>query len=154
MAGKPSTRDYAPVGQTEDGYNDGADASEPKPRPHPLEASKRSYKAFAISFLTALILVLAIALVLGDGTLFGLRSGGLRHQEAAYCPCRPSDVPQYFQTSPELWAGPTPTGKAAFLAQTRTFNPTATYVPNAPLQTSIPIEGMGSGNKSIFELMG
>ncbi|KIE03226.1 3-phytase A precursor, partial [Metarhizium majus ARSEF 297] len=70
------------------------------------------------------------------------------------CPCRPKDVPQYFQTSPELWAGPTPTGKPAFMAQTRTFDPTATYVPNEPLQTSIPIEGMGSGNESIFKLMG
>src|SRR5271165_4658176 len=27
-------------------------------------------------------------------------------------------VPQYFQTSPELWAGPTATGQAPFLAQT------------------------------------
>lgn len=70
------------------------------------------------------------------------------------CPCRLKDVPQYFQTSPELWAGPTPTGKPAFMAQTRTFDPTATYVPNEPLQTSIPIEGMGSGNESIFKLMG
>ncbi|OAA48687.1 3-phytase A precursor [Metarhizium rileyi] len=70
------------------------------------------------------------------------------------CPCRPKDVPQYFQTSPELWAGPTPTGRPAFMAQTRTFDPTATYVPNEPLQTSIPIEGMGSGNESVFKMMG
>ncbi|KHO00010.1 3-phytase A precursor [Metarhizium album ARSEF 1941] len=70
------------------------------------------------------------------------------------CPCRSREVPQYFQTSPELWAGPTPTGRAAFMAQTRTFDPTATYVPNEPLQTSIPIEGMGLGNESIFKMMG
>ncbi|KAG6271603.1 hypothetical protein E4U49_003616 [Claviceps purpurea] len=69
------------------------------------------------------------------------------------CPCRPKDVPQYFQTSPELWPGPTATGRPALLAQTRTFDPTATYVPNEPLQTSMPIEGMGSGNESIFRMM-
>ena len=28
-------------------------------------------------------------------------------------------VPQYFQTSPELWAGPTATGRAPFLAATK-----------------------------------
>ncbi|GAO18775.1 hypothetical protein UVI_02052590 [Ustilaginoidea virens] len=64
------------------------------------------------------------------------------------------DVPQYFQTSPELWAGPTATGRAPFMAQSRTFEPTATFVPNEPLQTSLPIDGMGSGNKSIFNMMG
>ncbi|TQN74499.1 3-phytase A, partial [Colletotrichum shisoi] len=70
------------------------------------------------------------------------------------CPCRPDDnVPQYFRTSPELWAGPTATGKPAFMAQTRVL-PTGTYVPNQPLQTDIPIEGMGSKNESIFNMMG
>jgi hypothetical protein len=64
-------------------------------------------------------------------------------------------VPQYFQTTPELWAGPTATGKAAFMAQTRVV-PTGTvaFVPNAPLQTQVPIEGMTSQNESIFKLMG
>uniref|UniRef100_A0A0B7JQI7 3-phytase n=2 Tax=Bionectria ochroleuca TaxID=29856 RepID=A0A0B7JQI7_BIOOC len=71
-----------------------------------------------------------------------------------HCPCLPSKVPQYFQTYPELWAGPTATGEAAFMAQTRVVNPTATYVPNEPLQTSIPIEGMQQGNDSIFKMMG
>ena len=36
----------------------------------------------------------------------------------------------------------------------RTFDPTATYVPNAPLQTAIPVDGMGSENRSIFQMMG
>ncbi|KAG6005252.1 hypothetical protein E4U21_000289 [Claviceps maximensis] len=70
------------------------------------------------------------------------------------CPCRPKHVPQYFQTSPELWPGPTATGRPAFMAQSRTLNPTATYVPNEPLQTSLPIEGMATGNESIFRMMG
>lgn len=40
------------------------------------------------------------------------------------------------------------------MAQTRVFDPTGTYVPNEPLQTSIPIEGMQEGNQSIFKMMG
>ncbi|KAF4975295.1 hypothetical protein FZEAL_7893 [Fusarium zealandicum] len=70
------------------------------------------------------------------------------------CPGDPPRVPQYFQTSPQLWAGATATGKPAFMAQTHMFEPTATYVPNDPLQTSIPIEGMKEGNQSIFKMMG
>ena len=64
-------------------------------------------------------------------------------------------VPQYFQTSPELWAGPTATGRAPFLAQTNavSFDPTATFVPNTPLETAIPIIGQAQ-NQSIFHLMG
>jgi len=64
-------------------------------------------------------------------------------------------VPQYFQTSPELWAGPTATGRAPFLAQTNpvSFAPTATFVPNNPLETAMPIIGQ-SQNESIFHLMG
>ncbi|KAM0329922.1 hypothetical protein ACHAQA_004088 [Verticillium albo-atrum] len=63
------------------------------------------------------------------------------------------DVPQYFQTSPQLWAGPTATGRAPFLAQTRVV-PTGSFVPNAPLQTAVPIEGMAAQNESIFKMMG
>lgn len=72
----------------------------------------------------------------------------------ASCPCSTHKVPQYFQTSPELWPGPTATGRSAFLAQTRTFDPTLTYVPNEPLQTSYPVQGMGQANQSIFSMMG
>jgi hypothetical protein len=66
-----------------------------------------------------------------------------------------TDVPQYFQTTPELWAGPTATGRAPFLAQTNpvSFEPTATFVPNDPLETAIPIVG-AIQNESIFHLMG
>ena len=71
------------------------------------------------------------------------------------CPCRPSDVPQYFQTDPNLWPGPTATGAAAFLAQTRIFNPTGTFVPNEPLQTAIPVMGAKEGQENnIFKMMG
>ena len=64
-------------------------------------------------------------------------------------------VPQYFQTSPELYAGPTATGRAPFLAQTNPvfFASSVSFIPNAPLETSIPISGQGT-NGSIFQLMG
>ncbi|KAB8302460.1 hypothetical protein EYC80_005868 [Monilinia laxa] len=66
-----------------------------------------------------------------------------------------TNVPQYFQTTPELWAGPTATGRAPFLAQTNpvSFAPTVTFVPNSPLETAQPIVGQGH-NESIFQLMG
>jgi hypothetical protein len=65
-------------------------------------------------------------------------------------------VPQYFQTSPELWAGPTATGRAPFLAQTNpvSFAPSVTFVPNTPLETAVPIVGGKGQNQSIFEMMG
>ncbi|KKF94256.1 3-phytase A [Ceratocystis platani] len=77
-------------------------------------------------------------------------------------------ISNYFQTKPELFPGPTATGKAAFLAQTMSFDPLATtiYEPNTPLQTVLPISGMPGGGKdgknsttnrapvNIFRLMG
>ncbi|PQE03433.1 histidine acid phosphatase protein [Rutstroemia sp. NJR-2017a BBW] len=77
--------------------------------------------------------------------------------------CRPSsrktrdimfELGESTPTSPELWAGPTATGKAPFLAQTNpvSFAPTVTYVPNTPLETGEPIVGQGQ-NGSIFHLM-
>jgi hypothetical protein len=64
-------------------------------------------------------------------------------------------VPQYFQTIPELFAGPTATGRAPFLAQTNPvfFSSSASFYPNAPLETGEPISGQGT-NASIFQLMG
>lgn len=48
-----------------------------------------------------------------------------------------SDMPDYFQTNPGPWTGPTKTGAAPFLAQTNavSFAPTATFVPNEPLES-------------------
>ena len=70
------------------------------------------------------------------------------------CQTTSTKVPQYFQTSPELWAGPTATGRPPFLAQTNpvSFAPTATFAPNTPLETAEPIAGQGQ-NESIFHLM-
>lgn len=70
------------------------------------------------------------------------------------------NVPQYFQTTPELFAGkgslnslflttqrlcvgPTATGRAPFLAEINPdfVGPDGSFVPNAPLQTAEPIVG-------------
>ena len=64
--------------------------------------------------------------------------------------------PDYFQTTPELFAGPTPTAKhAPFLAQTNPapFGNEASFVPNTPLETALPISD-NPNNQSIFQLMG
>lgn len=47
-----------------------------------------------------------------------------------------------------MWAGPTATGKAPFLAQTDVVTN-----PSTPLQTGVPIIG-NTQNQSIFEHMG
>lgn len=65
-----------------------------------------------------------------------------------------SSAADYFQTTPELWPGPTPTGPAPFLAET---NPapfaSTTYIPNSPLETQVPIKG-NTNNGNIFQLHG
>jgi len=65
-----------------------------------------------------------------------------------------STVPDYFQTTPELFAGPTPTGPAPFLAETNPAPfPSLSYIPPAPLETQEPISG-NTQNASIFQQMG
>ncbi|KAK5741631.1 hypothetical protein LTR17_003837 [Elasticomyces elasticus] len=65
-----------------------------------------------------------------------------------------SSAPDYYQTKPELFPGPTPTGRPAFLAQS---NPapfaSTTYIPNTPLETQVPIQG-NADNGNIYQLMG
>ncbi|KAL1853580.1 hypothetical protein VTK73DRAFT_8931 [Phialemonium thermophilum] len=144
---------YRPAGQ-EDGDDDMAEAKWQAPPSHKPAMGRRVYAVVLVALVSCMAICLGLS-GLGSRLLVGMPS--LHQGEGASdadCPCRPSKVPQYFQTSPELWAGPTATGKAAFLAQTVTFNPTATYVPNEPLKTDIPIEGMGAQNESIFKMMG
>lgn len=109
-------------------------------------------KTILIALISGLLILVAINLAFGPGAT----TTTTHHAGSSSCDCaEPTPtVPQYFQTSPELWAGPTKTGVPAFLAQTRTFDPTASFVPNQPLQTAIPIEGMGAANESIFQMMG
>ncbi|PGH16974.1 hypothetical protein AJ79_01358 [Helicocarpus griseus UAMH5409] len=69
-----------------------------------------------------------------------------------------SSIPDYFQTEPGPFAGPSKTGSAPFLAQTNVAGfDMPTYVPNTPLQTAMPIAGQPNGSKdgdSIFRHMG
>ncbi|KAF2103962.1 phosphoglycerate mutase-like protein [Rhizodiscina lignyota] len=67
---------------------------------------------------------------------------------------RQSGVPQYFQTTPEVFAGPTPTGVPAFLAETNPAPfPSTTYIPPQPLETQTPIKG-APANGNIYHLHG
>ncbi|KAF2668320.1 phosphoglycerate mutase-like protein [Microthyrium microscopicum] len=63
-------------------------------------------------------------------------------------------TPAYFQTVPELLAGPTPTGDAPFLPE---YNPapfpSVSYIPPQPLETQVPISG-NTANNNIFQLFG
>lgn len=147
------TSDYRPVHQddrqddSQDGIEEEGVASSAYLPPRRSRAERR-YRTTILVLVVALILLLAVNLYLSlPYLIYGDGSG------SGSCPA-PSKVPQYFQTSPELWAGPTATGRAAFMAQTRTFDPTATFVPNEPLQTAIPVEGMKPGNDTIFKMMG
>ena len=55
----------------------------------------------------------------------------------------------------DLFEGPTATGRAPFLAETNPapFGASRSFVPNTPLETSLPIVG-DTTNASIFQLMG
>lgn len=66
----------------------------------------------------------------------------------------PNNEPDYYQTKPELFPGPTPTGKPAFLAETNPAPfPSTTYIPPQPLETQVPIEG-NDYDGNIFRLQG
>lgn len=130
---------------------DGSDYGDAGPVPLKRHRQGRNYRRATIILTICTIVLLSTTLY--AALPYAITGSVFRDDGDCSCPGRPK-VPQYFQTSPELWAGPTATGKAAFMAQTRVFEPSATYVPNEPLQTSIPIEGMGQGNESIFKMMG
>jgi len=65
-----------------------------------------------------------------------------------------SQQPDYFQTSPEIYQGPTSTNAEPFLRET---NPApfagVTYTPPAPLETQVPIR-QAKGDDNIFTLLG
>ncbi|PKS06560.1 hypothetical protein jhhlp_007308 [Lomentospora prolificans] len=124
-----------------------------KPR-HSPGLRSRTTKAVVV-VLAACFIVFAVFEIISNDAVDRFRkamsnaSGG-----GANCQCQPSDVPQYFQTKPQLWPGPTITGQPAFMAQTVALDPSQTYVPNEPLMTAIPIQGMTPQNQSIFQMMG
>lgn len=149
-------RGYTLVHGEDTGSDDGPPSTPvPQESPyHPRQFLHRlNLKTILIGVISGLLILVAISLSFGPGATSTHHSGS---GSASSCDCAAPTptVPQYFQTSPELWAGPTKTGVPAFLAQTRTFDPTVSFVPNQPLQTAIPIEGMGAANESIFQMMG
>ncbi|KAK4545887.1 hypothetical protein LTR36_002451 [Oleoguttula mirabilis] len=83
----------------------------------------------------------------------GLVDAGMLRRQSAYSSST-SSLPDYYQTTPEIFPGPTPTGSAAFLAETNPapFASTA-FIPNSPLETQVPIVG-NTDNGNIFQLMG
>ncbi len=158
-AGGPtsSSPPFAPLGLGAH-HRPGEDA----PSPWPL--SRRMARVVAVSFVTCLAVCIGFkfvadntGLVLSLGHAAGSPGSGAKGAagEDDDAGCRTATtVPQHFQTTPQLWPGPTQTGRPAFLAQTVTIDPTATYMANQPLQTNIAVEGMGRGDGSIFDHMG
>lgn len=64
-----------------------------------------------------------------------------------------STPPDYFQTTPEIFQGPTPTGKEPFLRETNDAPFSGlTYIPPSPLETQEPIKG-NSDDGNIFTLL-
>ncbi|PSN71649.1 phosphoglycerate mutase-like protein [Corynespora cassiicola Philippines] len=62
-----------------------------------------------------------------------------------------SHLPDYFETTAGYFEGPTQTGAAPWLAQTNIAPfPGVSYIPNAPLETQIPIPG-NVHNQNIFQ---
>lgn len=129
------------------------DTPPPKPRYH-RSASRRTIKAVAVVIAACFVVFVVFQIISNDAIDRFRKAMAGAGNGIDDCPCRPSNVPQHFQTRPQLWPGPTLTGQPAFLAQTVAFKPSETYVPNEPLVTSIPIQGMTSQNQSIFNMMG
>ncbi|KAK4231796.1 3-phytase A [Podospora fimiseda] len=155
---KPETAGYAPV-QGDDTIDfDNLPAAPPRPKGG-LIITRRDLLVFLLSLLISLPVGLLFALIFNSESSSSSCSPQPSNKVLAVSNddpgCVPTTtVPQYFQTSPELWAGPTATGKAPFLAQTQAWDSAVSYVPNQPLQTGIPVEGMGEKEKGIFGMMG
>ena len=152
---KPDASEYAPVRGNDIDFDNLPAA--PVHERKGLYITRRDLLVFLLSLLISLPVGLLFALIFGDNASSSSCSPPQPNAHAASsgAECKPTTtVPQYFQTSPELWAGPTATGKAAFLVQTKAWDTAVSYVPNQPLQTGIPIEGMGEKEKSVFGMMG
>lgn len=150
---------YQPVNQVDDARQDAGDVESEKDADfdtiplEPLGRARPDTRFRNATYALSVLVVILLASTLYTSLPYAFR-GHSSSWGSGSCDCDEPQPPQYFQTSPQLWPGPTVTGKPAFMAQTRVFEPTATYVPNEPLQTSIPIKGMQPGNGSIFGMMG
>lgn len=148
---------YQPLDEaTESDDGNGNDAELGKDPRQPLVRPPQDTRFRNATYVLSVLLIILLASNLYTALPYSFHSGrGQLGSGSDGCPGSGPPPPQYFRTSPALWAGPTATGPPAFLAQTRVFDPAATYVPNEPLQTSIPIEGRKSENdSSIFKMMG
>lgn len=148
----PDRAAYELVGQSESHHETEPGEAEdiPVKSAPPQRVGRRTVKAIIVAA-AACIIVFAVFQVISNDAVARLR--GSVAQALNDCPCRSVDVPLHFQTSPQVFEGPTATGAAPFMAQTVAFSPEVTYVPNEPLQTNVPVEGRGK-NGSIFKLMG
>lgn len=102
-------------------------------------SKSRSILGKAVIIAAACVILYGSYSILADRVLLLARARSSVLPESLHaqdCSTSTTTVPQYFQTSPELWAGPTATGRAPFLAQTNpiSFEPTATFVPTNPLE--------------------
>lgn len=144
----PDRDAYELVGQSDSHHETEPEGVPVKPAP-PTRGGRRAIKAIAVTVASCIIVFIIFQVISNDAVA---RLRGSVAEAISDCPCRPEDVPLHFQTSPQVYAGPTATGAAPFLAQTVAFSPEATYVPNEPLQTAVPVEG--AKDESIFKLMG
>ncbi|CAK7275370.1 hypothetical protein SEPCBS119000_006659 [Sporothrix epigloea] len=132
----------------------------PKDDTPPRWLSRKTVRVVTISFVTCLAVVIAFKfLVDNTGLVLSLahKDVGSSAQASKNDSCDPVatvTVPQHFQTTPQVFAGPTATGRPAFLAQTATIDPSASYVANQPLQTNIFVDGVPANGDSIFRHMG
>ncbi|CAK7201694.1 hypothetical protein SEUCBS139899_004403 [Sporothrix eucalyptigena] len=129
----------------------------------PRWLSRKTIRVIAISFVTCLAVCVVFKFVADNtGLVLSLahsdKNSGNNAEKNKDSGCNPIatvTVPQHFQTTPQVFAGPTATGRPAFLAQTVTIDPSATYVANQPLQTNILVDGVpADGGHSIFHHMG
>lgn len=107
-------------------------------------------------FTSALLISLLVTMYFLLTLFAGLGSAAVLDRKQAASECSSSSsVADYFQTSPEVYAGPTKTAAVApFLAQTNAVPfGTASFSPNSPLETAVPIVG-NTNNSNIFQLMG
>ena len=157
----PTSRDvpikYLPVHSNEDKHgfpshiarneNDGStDLKDPLSR---TSNPSQSRKLMAIVLFSLFFLILGLV-ALTRAAWFERRAG------TATSGCGSTiTVPQYFQTTPQIFTGPTATGEAPFLAASNLapFGASRSFVANAPLETAVPIAG-NTQNASIFRSMG
>jgi len=124
--------------------------------PLPLTSQKQRLTKRSLFGLQIFLFVGAVTffVMLYKSFAFGAVVGCVSGAVASASKPASNSIPQYFQTKPEIFAGPTPTGAAPFLAQTNAAPFTgASYIPNQPLETQVPIAGNTNGS-NIFQNMG